>query len=516
MEPLLSVIAGLVALVLGLVLGYLYQKQLSRSSERQFADHVREELEEVATQQQAQIKDAIRTARETRANADRDVHERRQALRQDNQRLQEREQALDARAEKLDAVDRDFLKQNEQREQREKELDLRETHLEESRQKQITALEAVATMTRDEAKEQLLASIEREIRTLSDQRVRQITAEAEENAEAKARWLVGLSLQRVAAAHTTEISTSVVQLKSDEVKGRIIGREGRNIRALETATGIDIIIDDTPETVVLSGFDPVRREIARVALKRLVEDGRIHPARVEEAVAKARSEVEQIINNEGEQAGYDAGTPGLPPDILRYMGRLRFRTSYGQNVLSHSVEVALLAATMTAEVGGNVDVARRAGFVHDIGKAVDHEVEGPHALIGGDLIRRAGVSEEIAHAAEAHHFEVELRSFEAFAVAAADAISASRPGARRETVTRYLQRLEKLEEIAQSFKGVASCYAIQAGRELRVFLRPDDIDEKDVQRLTHDIANRVQDSMEYPGQIKITTIRETRAVDYAR
>lgn len=516
MEPLLSVIAGLVALVLGLVLGYLYQKQLSQSSERQFEHHVREELEEVATQQQAQIKDAIRTARETRANADRDVHERRQVLRQDNQRLQEREKALDARAEKMDAVDRDFLKRNEQREEREKELDLRETRLEESRQKQISALETVATMTRDEAKEQLLASIERETRTLSDQRVRQITAEAEENAEAKARWLVGLSLQRVAAAHTTEISTSVVQLKSDEVKGRIIGREGRNIRALETATGIDIIIDDTPETVVLSGFDPVRREIARVALRRLVDDGRIHPARVEEAVAKARSEVEEIINKEGEQAGYDAGTPGLPPDILRYMGRLRFRTSYGQNVLSHSVEVALLAATMTAEIGGNVDVARRAGFVHDIGKAVDHEVEGPHALIGGDLIRRAGVSEEIAHAAEAHHFEVELRSFEAFAVAAADAISASRPGARRETVTRYLQRLEKLEEIAQSFKGVASCYAIQAGRELRVFLRPDDIDEKDVQRLTHDIANRVQDSMEYPGQIKITTIRETRAVDYAR
>jgi len=277
--------------------------------------------------------------------------------------------------------------------------------------------------------------------------------------------------------HTTEITTSVVDLKSDDMKGRIIGREGRNIRALEAATGIDIIIDDTPETVVLSGFDPVRREVARVALQRLTEDGRIHPARIEDTVTKARSEVEEIIEREGEQAAYDAGTPALPRDILRYMGRLRFRTSYGQNVLSHSVEVSLLAATMAAEIGGDVEVARRAGFVHDIGKAIDHEIEGPHALIGGALLRRSGLSEDVAHAAEAHHFEVELRSFEAFAVAAADAISASRPGARRETVTRYLQRLEKLEEIARSFDGVDNCYAIQAGRELRVLIRPDQVDE---------------------------------------
>jgi ribonuclease Y len=285
---------------------------------------------------------------------------------------------------------------------------------------------------------------------------------------------------------------------------------------LEAATGVDIIIDDTPQTVVLSGFDPVRREIARVALTRLVEDGRIHPARIEEAVAKAQSEVEEIIRHEGEQASFDASVAGLPPDILRYMGRLRYRHSYGQNVLSHSVEVAHLAATMTAEMGGQADIAREAAFVHDIGKAIDHETEGPHALIGGELLRRHGVRDVVAHAAEAHHFEVELRSFEAFAVAAADAISASRPGARRETVTRYLQRLGRLEDIARGLDGVETCYAIQAGRELRVMIKPDQVDELGIHRLTRELAKRIQESLEYPGQIKITAIRETRVVDYAR
>ena len=346
--------------------------------------------------------------------------------------------------------------------------------------------------------------------------MRAAEAEADERAESKARWLVGLSLQRVAAAHTTEISTSVVDLKNDELKGRIIGREGRNIRALEAATGVDVIIDDTPETVVLSAFDPVRREIARVALQRLIVDGRIHPARIEEAVARAQSEVEEIIVKEGERSTFDAGVTGIPPEIQRFMGRLRFRHSYGQNVLSHSIEVALLAATMTAEMGGDVAVARAAGFVHDIGKAIDHEVEGPHALIGGEMLRRHGVSSEIAHAAEAHHFEVDLKSFEAYAVAAADAISASRPGARRETVTRYLQRLEKMEEIARSFDGVESCYAIQAGRELRVFIKPEAVDELSVHRLTAEIAKGIKDNLDYSGQIKITAIRETRVVDYAR
>lgn len=516
MEALLAIVAGLAALVLGLVAGYFYQVRLAQARGREFARRVEQELEEVEAQQRASIKETSAKIRDERADAERETRERRRELRQQERRLQQREQTLDKRSERLDDLEREFLKRDTSLDDRKRGLDQREVKLEELREQQVAALEAAASLTRDEAKAQLLASVEREVREISDQRVREITAEAKETAETRARWLVGLSLQRVAAMHTTEITTSVVDLKSDDLKGRIIGRGGRNIRALEAATGIDIIIDDTPETVVLSGFDPVRREVARVALQRLTEDGRIHPARIEDAVTKARSEVEEIIEREGEQAAYDAGTPALPRDILRYMGRLRFRTSYGQNVLSHSVEVSLLAATMAAEIGGEVEVARRAGFLHDIGKAIDHEIEGPHALIGGALLRRSGLSEDVAHAAEAHHFEVELRSFEAFAVAAADAISASRPGARRETVTRYLQRLEKLEEIAQSFDGVDNCYAIQAGRELRVLIRPDQVDEVGVQRLANDIAKRIQESMEYPGQIKITTIRETRAVEYAR
>ncbi len=516
MEALLAVVAGLAALVVGLVAGYFYQIRLSQARGREFARRVEHELQEVEARQRASITETSAKIRDERVSAERESSERRQELRQQERRLEQREQTLDKRSERLDDLEREILKRDDTLDNRKRGLDKRETELGDLREQQVAALETVASLTRDEAKAELLGSVEREVREICDQRVREIAAEAQETAEARARWLVGLSLQRVAAAHTTEITTSVVDLKSDDMKGRIIGREGRNIRALEAATGIDIIIDDTPETVVLSGFDPVRREVARVALKRLTEDGRIHPARIEESVTKARSEVEEIIEREGEQAAYDAGTPAIPRDILRYMGRLRFRTSYGQNVLSHSVEVSLLAATMAAEIGGEVDVARRAGFLHDIGKAVDHEIEGPHALIGGALLRRSGLSEDVAHAAEAHHFEVELRSFEAFAVAAADAISASRPGARRETVTRYLQRLEKLEEIAQSFDGVDNCYAIQAGRELRVLIRPDQIDEAGVQRLANDIAKRIQESMEYPGQIKITTIRETRAVEYAR
>jgi len=515
-EALLAIVAGLAALVVGLVAGYFYQVRLSQARGREFARRVERELAEVEARQRARITETNTKIRDERADAERATRERRREFRQQEQRLQQREQTLDRRSERLDDLESEFLKRDNTLDQRKRALDRRETELEDLREQQLAALEAAASLTRDEAQTQLLASVEREVREICDQRVRELAAEAQETAEARARWLVGLSLQRVAAAHTTEITTSVVDLKSDDMKGRIIGREGRNIRALEAATGVDIIIDDTPETVVLSGFDPVRREVARVALKRLTEDGRIHPARIEDSVTKARSEVEEIIEREGEQAAYDAGTPALPRDILRYMGRLRFRTSYGQNVLSHSVEVSLLAATMAAEIGGHVDVARRAGFLHDIGKAIDHEVEGPHALIGGALLRRSGLSEDVAHAAEAHHFEVELRSFEAFAVAAADAISASRPGARRETVTRYLQRLEKLEEIARSFDGVDNCYAIQAGRELRVLIRPDQVDEAGVQRLANEIANRIQESMEYPGQIKITTIRETRAVEYAR
>ncbi|MBM4436500.1 MAG: ribonuclease Y [Actinobacteria bacterium] len=516
MEPLIAAVAGVAAVAVGLGAGYFYQVWLSARRESAFGARIQQALAEVEAQQRAMLAEATQAARETSRKAEAEIRERRRELRQQERRTQLREETLERRAEKLDDLDREFLSREELLTNRRRELDAREAELAGLRQQHMGALERVADLAQEDAKAQLLASIEREVSQAADQLVRRVEADAKEHAEAKARWLVGLALQRVAASHTTEITTSVVDLKSDELKGRIIGREGRNIRALEAATGVDIIIDDTPETVVISAFDPVRREVARLALARLVEDGRIHPARIEESVNKAQSEVNEIIVREGERAAYDAGVAGLPSEILRTMGRLRFRHSYGQNVLSHSVEVSLLAATIAAEAGGNVDVARQAGLVHDVGKAIDHEVEGPHALIGGQLLRRAGVGEAVAHAAEAHHFEVELKSFEAFAVAAADAISASRPGARRETVTRYLQRLEKLEEIAKSFQGVESCYAIQAGRELRVLINPDLVDELGIHRLTRDIAKRIEDTMEYPGQIRITAIRETRAVDYAK
>ena len=516
MEALVAAIAGAVMLVVGLVAGYFYQVWLSKRRTRELQARIERELSEVEVQQRAILAAATESAREVARTAEREIRERRRELRQQEHRLQHREENFERRVEKLDDREQESLEREEALSATRRELEAREQEFERLRQERLAALERVALLTREEAKQALLESVEAEVRQASDQLIRAVEAEAKDRAEGKARWLVGLALQRVAAAHTTEITTSVVDLKSDELKGRIIGREGRNIRALEAATGVDIIIDDTPETVMLSAFDPVRREVARVALRRLIEDGRIHPARIEEAVAKAQSEVEEIIAQEGERAAFDAKVSGLPPDVQRYMGRLRFRHSYGQNVLSHSGEVALLAATMTAEIGGDVNVAREAGFLHDIGKAIDHEVEGPHALIGAELLRRSSIREEVAHAAEAHHFEIELRSFEAFAVAAADAISASRPGARRETVTRYLQRLAKLEEIARSFDGVETCYAIQAGRELRVLIKPDQVDELSVHRLTRDIAKRIEDTLEYPGQIKITAIRETRAVDHAR
>ena len=514
--PLIAIIAGVAMLALGLVAGYFYQVWLSGSRMRALAQRVEEELKAAEAQQRALIETTTRNARQAWEAGERELADRRREMQRQEQRAQQRDERLEARTGALEERERASLAREAEHDAARRQLEADAQAQEAARQEHLAALERAASLTREEARTELVRGIEQEVSADAEQMVRQVEADAKERAEARARWLVGLALQRVAASHTTEVTTSVVDLKNDDMKGRIIGREGRNIRALEAATGVDVIIDDTPETVVLSAFDPVRREVARVALRRLTEDGRIHPARIEEAVAKAQSEVTEIIAQEGERAAFDAKITGLPPEILRYMGRLRFRHSYGQNVLSHSVEVALLAATMTSEVGGDVELARTAGFVHDIGKGIDHEVDGPHALIGGELLRRHGVREEVAHAAEAHHFEVELRSFEAFAVAAADAISGSRPGARRETVTRYLQRLEKLEEIARSFDGVKSCYAIQAGRELRVMVQPSSIDELGVHRLTREIADRVQEDLEYPGQIKITAIRETRAVEYAK
>jgi len=388
--------------------------------------------------------------------------------------------------------------------------------LEESIKQQFRELERVANMTRQEAQGVLLGQVEQDLQGEIARRVRDAELAARDESEKRARAIVTEAIQRIAADQTAETSVSVLPLPNEEIKGRIIGREGRNIRALQQATGIDLIIDDTPEAVVISGFDPVRREVARTALNKLIVDGRIHPARIEETVTKARQEVLQRIKEEGEAAVLDVGIQGLHPEIVRHLGILRFRTSYGQQVLGHSKEVAHLAAMMASEIGADVRLAKMAGLLHDIGKSIDHEVEGSHAVIGADLIQRHGVPAPVVHAVRAHHYDEEPHTMEAVLLIAADAISAARPGARRETLDAYIKRLEKLEEIANSFKGVQQSYAIQAGREVRILVRPEQIDDSSAQLMARDIAKRIESELSYPGQIRVTVVRETRATEYAK
>jgi conserved hypothetical protein YmdA/YtgF len=512
------VLVGIIVLILGaaiaLAAGILIGSSTKRAKHEENLRKLKEESEQRLLDVQEQQRVALREARDETAlfrdAMERENVERRTELQRQERRIQQKEENLER---KTDALEQRERKLNA----KERQLEEIRTNLEEIKQQRLAELESIARMTEDQAKDLLLEHIEQTARAEASQRIRQIEDSAREEGESRAREIITLAIQRCASDQVAEAVVSVVPLPNDEMKGRIIGREGRNIRALEAATGVDLIIDDTPEAVILSGFDPVRREIARVALTKLILDGRIHPARIEDVVAKARQEVDIIVREAGENAALDANVHGLQPDLLKILGRLHFRTSYGQNVLAHSVEVSILAGTIANELGADVNVCKTAALLHDIGKAIDQEVEGPHAIVGGEVARRFGKSAKVVHAIVAHHAsETEPQTLEAAIVQAADAISAARPGARRETIDLYIKRLEALEHIANSFTGVEKSFAIQAGREVRIIVKPEEVDEYASTRLASDIAHKIENELDYPGQIKICVVRETRSVDYAR
>jgi ribonuclease Y len=509
MDTPVVVAVALLAAVGGAVLGALARSMWASQGMKA----AKAEARRIEAEARARQKELILEAKDEKLRLGREAEEEARARRTElsgiERRLVQRDEQLDQRSEMLEQRDRNLL-------ERERELDKTKDDLTRATQEQVLALERVSGLSADDAKGILIEAVRAEAEHDAVKIARAIERSAREEAQDKARDIVLTAMQRVAADHTAEHTVSVVHLPSDEMKGRIIGREGRNIRALEQATGIDLIIDDTPESVVLSGFDPVRREVARIALTKLIADGRIHPGRIEEVVAKARAEVELVIRQAGEQAAYESGVPGLPAEIIQLLGRLKYRTSYGQNVLNHCIETARLSGLLAAEIGVNVPESKKGGLLHDIGKAVDHEVEGPHALIGGDIAKRYGVNPVVCNAIAAHHQEVEQQSTEATVVQIADAISASRPGARGESLDNYVKRLDDLQQIALSFPGVERCYAIQAGREIRILVRPEDMDDLASSRLARDVVKKIEEQLQYPGQIKVTVIRETRAVDYAR
>jgi ribonuclease Y len=477
-------------------------------------------LEDAETESREIILRSQQEGIQIRDESESEARERRREVQQQERRVSRKEEQVDSRLQGFEEREKELNEKEEQREkelnEKEEDLDRTRVELQETRAEQLRALERVSELTVSEAKDRLLQEVDEEIRIEAARRVRESDEAVQAESAERAYKIMATAMQRYANDVVSELTTTVVALPSDEMKGRLIGREGRNIRALENATGVNLIVDDTPEVVTISGFDPVRREVARVALSRLIHDGRIQPARVEEVVAKALEEMDETIQKAGEEACYEVRVQGLHPDVIKTIGRLKYRHSYGQNVLQHSIEVGHIAGAIASELGLNEDIARRAGFLHDIGKALTHEVEGPHAIIGGELLARYNVNDRVVRGVADHHGEEGWRSIDAFVVAAADAISGARPGARRENAEAYIKRLETLEAIATAYDGVDKAYAIQAGREMRVMVRPEQVDDVEAMRMARDITKKIQESLEYPGQIKVMVIRETRAVEYAK
>ena len=502
-----------IAVIIGLLIGYVIRKNISEAKIGQAETLAKEIVEKANRDSETVKKEKLLEAKEEihrlRTEGERENKERRNEVQKYEKRVLQKEETLDRKMQSLEQKEVNLTRKVEDVKKKEDEVD-------QIREQQVQKLESISGFTTEEAKEIILSNAERDVRREMSLMIKEKEYKAKEEAEKRAREIIGYAIQKCSADHVAETTVSVVNLPNDEMKGRIIGREGRNIRALETLTGIDLIIDDTPEAVILSGFDPLRREVARIALENLISDGRIHPARIEEMVEKGKKEVQSIIKEAGEQAMFDTGVHGLHPEIVKLLGRLKYRTSYGQNVLKHSIEVSILAGIMAEEIGTDPKLAKRAGLVHDIGKAVDHEIEGTHIEIGMDLLKKYKESKEVIHAMSTHHGDYEPQTVEAVLVTAADAVSAARPGARRETLESYIKRLEKLEEITNSYEGVEKSFAIQAGREVRIMVKPEEVSDEEMHLLARDMTKRIEEDLDYPGQIKVSIIRETRATDYAK
>jgi len=509
MESIYVIPIVILALLMGVAAGFFARTTIMNRKFRRAEEDVAKILEEAGTKQKELLLEAKEESLKIKADVEGEMRSRRSELHRQERRISQKEENFDRKTEAFEKRDRGLAS-------KEQEIEKSLAQLEEFKKKQVHQLELISGMSTTEAKDLLLTSVEEETRQEMAQRIREVEAQLKEESEQRAREIVAFAVQRCSSDVASESTVSVVSLPSDDMKGRLIGREGRNIRALESATGVDLIVDDTPEAVTISCFDPIRREIARLALERLIIDGRIHPARIEEVVGKSKDEVAAIIQTEGEQAAYKAGVVGLHPEIIKSLGRLRYRFSYGQNVLAHSVESSYLASMIASELGADVNIAKTAGLLHDIGKAADQEIEGTHAAIGADITRRLGKSLEVSKAIAEHHGETDSTGVFGYIVAAADAISSSRPGARRESLDQHLKRLDALEAVASSFAGVEKSFAIQAGREVRIMVKPQDIDDLSIATLARDIVKKIEENLEYPGQIKVTVIRETRAVDHAK